>query len=157
MKNQILRENEFTDNVIVVCSDNDLNYPLERFFKFVNMTAEEMTADMLIAAMPRLQQKKVSMIMLEGSENIKRILNKSYELRRYHPDLQFILLLDEPNEALNSQEHFSYVRFLRKSDVIERIQLLMEYIRTQTVPEQTQHVNMYHATTPEHHSIDRYI
>jgi len=154
MKNQILKENEFSDNVIVVCGDNELNYPLERFFKFVNMTAEEMTADMLIDAMPRLQQKKVSMIMLEGSGNIKKILNRSFELRKYHPDLQFILLIDEPNEAVNAQEHFSYVRFLHKSEVIERIQLLMGYIHMQTVPE---HRTLYHTAAPEHHSIDRYI
>lgn len=157
MTRKMFLDNEFSDNVIYVCSDHDLVFQMTRFFTFVQMTAEEMSAESLIADLPRLRSKKISMIMLEGQENIKKILNRSYELKKFHPDLQFILLLDEPNEILNAQEHFSYVRFLKKSEVIERISLLMEYISSRTEPEQVHHVNLYKPSPAEHHIIDRYL
>lgn len=130
MNSRILYNNDCTDNVIYVCQDRDLNIHLAMFFKFIELSAVEMMADILIDSIPKLQNNEMSMIVFEGKENIKKILNKNYLLRRDHPNMKFIMLLDGPLEEVNTEEHFEYVKYMYKEEVIQKISSLLGYVHS---------------------------
>ncbi len=140
MGTQLFNHNEYADNVVIVCQDVDLKYQLNSLFKFLGMSAVDMTADQLIESAPTLCNKKMSMIVFEGKENIKKILNKNYMLHRDHPDLKFIILLDEPPENINEEEHFEYVKYMHKEEVIQKISSLLGYA----------HFSRMHSEIPVH-------
>lgn len=148
---------EFKNNAVVVCEDSALNIYLSQFLKFIDMSSEEMTADMLVESIPKLRGKKMSMLVFEGKENIRKILNKGYLLRRDHPDMQFIILLDEPGDALSAEMHFQDVKFLHKKEVLKKISLLLGYVHSSAKSPGMQYRNAYVKNLSDQHRVDLYV
>ncbi|MEI7906409.1 MAG: hypothetical protein WCI84_03525 [Bacteroidota bacterium] len=159
MNTRLWDHTEFKDNAVVVCEDAGLNNYLNQFLKFIDMSYEEMSADKLVESIPGLRDKKMSMIIFEGKENIKTIMNKRYLLRRDHPDMQFIILLDEPaeSETVSEDKNFQDVKFLHKKDVLQKISLFLGYVYSSKKYSGAPNSKAYAKNISDHHRVDMYV
>jgi hypothetical protein len=156
MNAQYFTKNEYAQNVVVICQDNDLSFHLKSFFKFIESSAEVLTADRFIESIPGFRDKKMSMIVFEGKENVKKILNKNFMLRRDHPDLQFIILLDELPEVINAEEHFEYVKYMHKEEVMQKISSLLGYAHSSGMQSEIPVQKKYETKIYINHKVNAY-